>query len=257
MPAIYNDPRIIVALDFPDAGQALEFTARLDPAACRLKVGFELFVSAGPALVEKLVAAGFDVFLDLKFHDIPNTVASACRAAAQLGVWMMNVHASGGGRMLQAAREALDGQSHRPRLIAVTVLTSMDERDLDELGLGKDVGRLAEALAGLAAASGLDGVVCSASEAPMLRQRHGEDFLLVAPGDDTGRGHPRRIELPGGGPSHHPCRGAHGGAGGHERGDPWGAFAFRVMPDRLSFVPTMQSGRFGMTKDRHGNRKEA
>ncbi|MFW5453388.1 orotidine-5'-phosphate decarboxylase [Thioalkalivibrio sulfidiphilus] len=182
MPAIYNDPRIIVALDFPDAGQALEFTARLDPAACRLKVGFELFVSAGPALVEKLVAAGFDVFLDLKFHDIPNTVASACRAAAQLGVWMMNVHASGGGRMLQAAREALDGQSHRPRLIAVTVLTSMDERDLDELGLGKDVGRLAEALAGLAAASGLDGVVCSASEAPMLRQRHGEDFLLVTPG---------------------------------------------------------------------------
>lgn len=182
MPAIYNDPRIIIALDFPDAGQALEFTARLDPAACRLKVGFELFVSAGPALVEKLVAAGFDVFLDLKFHDIPNTVASACRAAAQLGVWMMNVHASGGGRMLQAAREALDGQSHRPRLIAVTVLTSMDERDLDELGLGKDVGRLAEALAGLAAASGLDGVVCSASEAPMLRQRHGEDFLLVTPG---------------------------------------------------------------------------
>lgn len=177
-----NDPRIIVALDFPDPGQALEFTARLDPAACRLKVGFELFVSAGPALVEKLVTAGFDVFLDLKFHDIPNTVASACRAAAQLGVWMMNVHASGGGRMLQAAREALEGQPHRPKLIAVTVLTSMDERDLDELGLGKDVGRLAEALAGLTAASGLDGVVCSASEAPMLRQRHGEGFLLVTPG---------------------------------------------------------------------------
>ncbi|WP_018954043.1 orotidine-5'-phosphate decarboxylase [Thioalkalivibrio sulfidiphilus] len=182
MPVTDKDPRIIVALDFPDAGQALEFTARLDPDACRLKVGFELFVSAGPALVEKLVAAGFDVFLDLKFHDIPNTVASACRAASQLGVWMMNVHASGGGRMLQAAREALEGQSHRPRLIAVTVLTSMDERDLDELGLGKDVGRLAEALAGLTAASGLDGVVCSASEAPMLRQRHGEDFLLVTPG---------------------------------------------------------------------------
>jgi orotidine-5'-phosphate decarboxylase len=177
-----NYPRIIVALDFPDAGKALEFTARLDPAACRLKVGFELFVSAGPSLVEKLVRAGFDVFLDLKFHDIPNTVASACRAAAQLGVWMMNVHASGGGRMLQAAREALEGQSHRPKLIAVTVLTSMDERDLDELGLGKDVSRLAEALAGLTAASGLDGVVCSASEAPMLRQRHGNDFLLVTPG---------------------------------------------------------------------------
>ena len=182
MTASHNDPRIIVALDFPDAAQALEFSRRLDPEACRVKVGFELFVSAGPALVEQLVAAGFDVFLDLKFHDIPNTVASACRAAAGLGVWMMNVHASGGGRMLQAAREALEGQAHRPHLIAVTVLTSMDERDLDELGLGKDVGRLAEALAGLTAASGLDGVVCSASEAPMLRKRHGDDFLLVTPG---------------------------------------------------------------------------
>lgn len=182
MSASPKDPRIIVALDFPDAAQALEFSRRLDPGACRVKVGFELFVSAGPALVEQLVAAGFDVFLDLKFHDIPNTVASACRAAAGLGVWMMNVHASGGGRMLQAAREALEGETHRPHLIAVTVLTSMDERDLDELGLGKDVGRLAEALAGLTAASGLDGVVCSASEAPMLRKRHGDDFLLVTPG---------------------------------------------------------------------------
>ncbi|MFN2348141.1 MAG: orotidine-5'-phosphate decarboxylase [Thioalkalivibrio sp.] len=182
MTASQKDPRIIVALDFPDAAQALEFSRRLDPEACRVKVGFELFVSAGPALVEQLVSAGFDVFLDLKFYDIPNTVASACRAAAGLGVWMMNVHASGGGRMLQAAREALQGETHRPHLIAVTVLTSMDERDLDELGLGKDVGRLAEALAGLTAASGLDGVVCSASEAPMLRKRHGEDFLLVTPG---------------------------------------------------------------------------
>jgi orotidine-5'-phosphate decarboxylase len=176
------EPKIIVALDFPDGDGALLFVRDLDPGACRLKVGFELFVSAGPSLVERLQQLGFEVFLDLKFHDIPNTVASACRAAARLGVWMVNVHAAGGGRMLDAAREAINGERHQPRLIAVTVLTSMDERDLDELGCSKDVGRLAEALAGLAHASGLDGVVCSANEAQMLRRRYGEEFLLVTPG---------------------------------------------------------------------------
>lgn len=182
MPPAHTGSRIIVALDFPEANAALAFVRNLDPGSCRLKVGFELFVSAGPVLVEQLQKSGFDVFLDLKFHDIPNTVAAACRAAARLGVWMVNVHASGGGRMLEAAREAIDAESHRPRLIAVTVLTSMDGRDLDELGYGKDVGRLAEALAGLAKASGMDGVVCSAGEAQMLRQRHGDEFLLVTPG---------------------------------------------------------------------------
>jgi orotidine-5'-phosphate decarboxylase len=182
MPNSAAEPRIITALDFSTADEAIALAARLDPKACRVKVGFELFVGAGPALVEKLQQAGFEVFLDLKFHDIPNTVASACRAAARLGVWMINVHASGGGRMLQAAREAVDAEPHRPRLIAVTVLTSMDERDLAELGCGTDVSRLAEGLAGLAFGSGLDGVVCSAMEADMLRQRYGKEFLLVTPG---------------------------------------------------------------------------
>jgi orotidine-5'-phosphate decarboxylase len=176
------DPRVIVALDFSDGEAALSFVRRLSPGSCRVKVGFELFVSGGPALVEALGKAGFDVFLDLKFHDIPNTVAAACRAAARLGVWMVNVHASGGGRMLVAAREAIDGERHRPRLIAVTVLTSMDERDLGELGYGTDVATLAGRLAGLAHTSGLDGVVCSAVEARALRQQYGHDFLLVTPG---------------------------------------------------------------------------
>lgn len=182
MPITKPDPRIIVALDFPDGTGVLQFIRTLEPGACRLKVGFELFVSAGPTLVEALQKAGFDVFLDLKFHDIPNTVAAACRAAARLGVWMVNVHASGGGRMLEAAREAIDAEPHRPLLIAVTVLTSMDQRDLDELGYGRDVAGLAASLAGLAREKGLDGVVCSAVEAATLRQRHGEDFLLVTPG---------------------------------------------------------------------------
>ncbi|OOG25191.1 orotidine 5'-phosphate decarboxylase [Thioalkalivibrio denitrificans] len=176
------DPKVIVALDFPDPGDALSFARRLSPGSCRLKVGFELFVSGGPALVESLQEAGFEVFLDLKFHDIPNTVASACRAAARQGVWMMNVHASGGRRMLEAAREAVNSEIHRPLLIAVTVLTSMDAGDLAELGYQGEVSALAESLAGLARDGGLDGVVCSAQEAPLLRARSGPGFLLVTPG---------------------------------------------------------------------------
>lgn len=195
-----TDPKIIVALDFPDEARALTFVDNLDIGSCRLKVGFELFVSAGPALVERLQKRGFEVFLDLKFHDIPNTVARACRAAAQLGVWMINVHASGGSRMLEAAREAVEAERHRPRLIAVTVLTSIDERDLQELGCGNDVARFAEMLAALAQASGLDGVVCSANEAPMLRRRHGAGFMLVTPGirrPGAGGDDQRRVMTPG------------------------------------------------------------
>jgi len=176
------DPRIIVALDFPEARQALNLTDRLDPSLCRLKIGKELFTAAGPALVEALVGRGFDVFLDLKFHDIPNTVAGACRAAGRLGVWMLNVHALGGGKMLRAAREAVEAFSPRPRLIAVTVLTSMGRDDLNELGIAGEPEETVLRLARLAAANGLDGVVCSAQEAPLLRSRLGREFCLVMPG---------------------------------------------------------------------------
>ncbi|MFP4079645.1 MAG: orotidine-5'-phosphate decarboxylase [Ectothiorhodospira sp.] len=177
-----DGPRIIVALDFPDGESARALAARLDPRMCRLKVGFELFVAAGPALVEDLQGRGFEIFLDLKFHDIPNTVAGACRAAAGLGVWMINVHASGGRGMMSAAREAVEGMVHRPLLIAVTVLTSMDAADLEALGLGRGLEAQAGFLAQEALASGLDGVVCSAREAPLLRKALGETFLKVTPG---------------------------------------------------------------------------
>lgn len=174
--------RLIIALDFPTAEQALAFVTQLDPQQCKLKVGFELFVAAGPTFVRELVDRGFAVFLDLKFHDIPNTVASACKAAAQLGVWMINVHASGGATMMAAAREALRGLENPPRLIAVTVLTSMDRAQLTGTGVLVDPETQVQHLAGLAAASGLDGVVCSAQEAAMLRQQLGTAFLLVTPG---------------------------------------------------------------------------
>ncbi len=175
-------PRVIVALDFPGEKQALEFVARLDPGLCRLKVGFELYVVAGPQLVERLQRQGFDVFLDLKFHDIPNTVASVCRAACQLGVWMLNVHASGGARMMSAACEAVAAQRHQPHLIAVTVLTSMESADLQQVGIGISPAEQVLGLAKLAQASGIEGVVCSAQEAKMLRDACGAGFLLVTPG---------------------------------------------------------------------------
>jgi len=174
--------RIIVALDYPDAKPALELAARLDPAACRLKVGKELFTAAGPQLVRDLVGRGFGVFLDLKFHDIPNTTAAACRAAADLGVWMLNVHASGGRKMMEAAREAVDKSAHKPLLIGVTVLTSLDEAGLRETGVERSPREQVLHLAGLVQQSGLDGVVCSAQEAAELRARFGPDFVLVTPG---------------------------------------------------------------------------
>ncbi|WP_043649446.1 orotidine-5'-phosphate decarboxylase [Chitinilyticum litopenaei] len=176
-----SDPRVIVALDFPGATQALAFAERVSPQQCRLKVGKELFTSAGPALVEQLVARGFDVFLDLKFHDIPNTTAQACLAAARLGVWMVNVHASGGRKMLETTRNALEALPQRPLLIAVTVLTSMGEEELAELGLPAPAQQV-ERLAQLTHDCGLDGVVCSAQEAARLKTLCGQDFRLVTPG---------------------------------------------------------------------------
>ncbi len=177
-----KDPKIIVALDFSLAAPALVLAQRLDPALCRLKVGKELFTSAGPQLVEQLQMRGFEVFLDLKFHDIPNTTAQACKTAAALGVWMVNVHAMGGKRMMDAAREALAGIQSRPKLIAVTVLTSMAQEDLHGVGINASPAQMVQLLAGLAHDSGLDGVVCSALEAPLLRQQFGKEFCLVTPG---------------------------------------------------------------------------
>jgi orotidine-5'-phosphate decarboxylase len=177
-----NNPKVIVALDFATQNNALALVGRLDPKMCRLKVGKELFTVAGPALVEQLVERGFDVFLDLKFHDIPKTVASACKAAAKLGVWMVNVHALGGRRMMEAAREVLDDAPNRPKLIAVTVLTSMGREDLNELGITGEPQETVLRLARLAHESRLDGVVCSAQEVPLLRRELGTDFCLVTPG---------------------------------------------------------------------------
>jgi len=177
-----HDPRVIVALDLTlDA--ALALSARLAPQHCRLKVGKELFTATGPVVVEKLLQRGFDIFLDLKFHDIPNTVAGACRAAAELGVWMINVHALGGSAMLDAARESIDSvRGRRPLLIAVTVLTSITDDDLPSVGIEGPLAIAAVRLARLAQASGLDGVVCSAQEAPLIRRECGQQFLLVTPG---------------------------------------------------------------------------
>lgn len=177
-----NDPKIIIALDYPQAGPALALADRLQPPLCRLKVGKELFTAAGPALLEQLMNRGFEVFLDLKFHDIPNTVAQACKAAAGLGVWMVNVHALGGRKMLDAAREALANTGPRPKLIAVTLLTSMVQGDLDDLGIAATPAEMVLRLARLTRDCGLDGVVCSAQEATLLRNQCGNDFCLVTPG---------------------------------------------------------------------------
>lgn len=177
-----NTSRIIVALDYPSADAALQLVGQLSPELCRLKVGKELFTRAGPQLVESLVGQGFDVFLDLKFHDIPNTVASACHAAADLGVWMLNVHALGGARMLEAAREGVSRAGHSPLLIAVTILTSMDETDLASVGLAGSPLENVMRLARLAQQSGLDGIVCSSREVTPLRAELERDFKLVTPG---------------------------------------------------------------------------
>jgi orotidine-5'-phosphate decarboxylase len=173
---------IVIALDFTSATKALAFADHIDPNLARVKVGKELFTAAGPTLVRELHQRGFQVFLDLKFHDIPQTAASAVAAAADLGVWMVNVHASGGRRMMTAARQRLVAGNYTTLLTAVTVLTSMEASDLQEVGITRSLEDQVLVLADLAADCGLDGVVCSAQEAAMLRQRLGKDFALVTPG---------------------------------------------------------------------------
>lgn len=177
-----DEKRIVVALDFPDATKARATLAQLDPSLCRVKIGKELFTRCGPALVEEVIGSGFDLFLDLKFHDIPNTVAKAVTAAAEMGVWMVNVHAAGGRDMMIAAKEAINVCMHQPLLIAVTVLTSMSQDDLADIGI--DVPPLEQVcrLAALAKTCGMDGVVCSAAETQVLRAELGQNFALVTPG---------------------------------------------------------------------------
>ncbi|MCG6872654.1 MAG: orotidine-5'-phosphate decarboxylase [Gammaproteobacteria bacterium] len=176
-----TEPRVIIALDAGSARAGLEIAARLDPADCHLKVGFELFVAAGPAVVESLASRGFRVFLDLKFHDIPNTVAGACRSAAASGAWMLNVHALGGEAMMAAAAGALAAVDHPPLLVAVTLLTSHGPAELAALGVSDAPAGVA-ALAARAAGCGLDGVVCAAAEAPAVRREQGKSFVIVTPG---------------------------------------------------------------------------
>ena len=179
-----KDPnRIIVALDYADKQDALSLVEQLDPDQCRLKVGKEMFTHFGPEFIKQLHRLSFQIFLDLKFHDIPNTVAKACKAAADLGVWMINCHASGGQAMMTKAKEALDSYGKdAPLFTAVTVLTSMSEEDLQQTGIQMSVAERVKLLARLTKESGLNGIVCSALEAADLRQHLGDDFLLVTPG---------------------------------------------------------------------------
>lgn len=175
--------KILIALDYDDQQAALDFVKQLSPDSCRLKVGKEMFTYFGPAFVKELIDLGFDVFLDLKFHDIPNTVAKAVTAAAKMGVWMVNVHASGGFEMMSKAKQALAPFGDKaPLLIAVTVLTSMDETELKRLGVEKTPQEQVIYLAKLAKEAGLDGVVCSAQEAQQLKAELGAGFKLVTPG---------------------------------------------------------------------------
>ncbi|PKI16160.1 orotidine-5'-phosphate decarboxylase [Colwellia sp. 12G3] len=178
-----NDPKVVVALDFDNKKDALSFVDKIEPTDARLKVGKEMFTYFGPEFVKQLTSKGFDVFLDLKFHDIPNTVAKAVTAAADLGVWMVNVHASGGSQMMIKAKQALDTYGEdAPLLIAVTVLTSMNEADLRGLGIQKTPAEQVKFLADLTKQSGLDGVVCSAWEAEQLKSDLGKEFKLITPG---------------------------------------------------------------------------
>lgn len=177
------DAKVLVALDFGNKDEALSFVDKINPSECRLKVGKEMFTHFGPEFVKELVKRDFDVFLDLKFHDIPNTVAKAVIAAADLGVWMVNVHASGGVQMMKKAKEALLPYGDKaPLLIAVTVLTSMGADDLLDLGITKSPAEQVQHLAVLTKKAGLDGVVCSAMEAETLKQLLGKEFKLITPG---------------------------------------------------------------------------
>ena len=194
-----SSSRVIVAMDFDNQQSALQLAEQLDPSQCRLKVGKELFTVAGPQLVKALVERNFDVFLDLKFHDIPNTTAKAVSAAADLGVWMTNVHACGGSRMMEAAQHSLQQSGSEMLLIAVTVLTSMEQSDLQQIGIQRDPAEQVLHLAQLAKNAGLQGVVCSAQEASSLKAQLGEEFKLVTPGirlADSAADDQRRIVSP-------------------------------------------------------------
>ena len=194
-----SSSRVIVAMDFDNQQSALQLAEQLDPSQCRLKVGKELFTVAGPQLVKALVERNFDVFLDLKFHDIPNTTAKAVSAAADLGVWMTNVHACGGSRMMEAAQHSLQQSGSEMLLIAVTVLTSMEQSDLQQIGIQRDPAEQVLHLAQLAKNAGLQGVVCSAQEASSLKAQLGEKFKLVTPGirlADSAADDQRRIVSP-------------------------------------------------------------
>ena len=184
MSQLLSSPRVIVALDYPTIAQARALVSQLDSTLCRLKIGNILFTQYGPAFVEELMKMGFSVFLDLKFHDIPQTVAGACRSAAALGVWMVNVHIQGGHAMLEAACHELAkvSASQKPLLIGVTVLTSLVDSDLQSMGLQETVSTLVPRMAALAQATGLDGVVCSAQEVSALRGQLNKEFVLVTPG---------------------------------------------------------------------------
>lgn len=190
---------LVVALDYPSFEQAIAMADKLDPRLCRVKVGKELFTRVGPRILEALHDRGFQVFLDLKFHDIPNTTANAVAVAADLGVWMVNVHASGGRKMMEACANKLAHYASRPLLIGVTVLTSMTQTDLSEIGISASPLDHVLSLAGLAKSSGLDGVVCSAQEASALKQVQGSSFSLVTPGirpDFASKGDQQRIMTP-------------------------------------------------------------
>lgn len=194
-----SDSPLIIALDYPSLDAALCLADRLDPARCRVKVGKELFTRSGPDVIEALHGRGFEVFLDLKFHDIPHTVAGAVQAAAEQGVWMVNVHASGGQRMMEAARERLERHGLSTHLIAVTVLTSMTASDLEGVGISSTPAQQVERLALLARQCGMDGVVCSAQESARLRELCGEGFLKVTPGirpRSAEHGDQRRVMTP-------------------------------------------------------------
>ena len=177
-----KDPKVVVALDYSNEAEAMQLVNQLDPQLCRLKVGKELFTAEGPRFVEKLINKDHSVFLDLKFHDIPTTVGKACEAASKLGVWMLNVHASGGIDMMKEAQNGVARSGHFPLLIAVTVLTSMNQAMLNQVGVAGELTNQVLNLAQLTKQAGLDGVVCSAAEAEPLRKAHGADFCLVTPG---------------------------------------------------------------------------
>lgn len=193
-----KDLKIIVALDCPDIESARGLVAQLDPKLCQLKIGNILFTRYGPAIVEEFQKKGYSIFLDLKFYDIPKTVAGACRSAAELGVWMINVHIQGGRKMLKAARDSLLGVAKKPLLVGVTVLTSLDDSDFEWTGQKNPVVDMVTKMAKLAQEVGLDGIVCSPKEVQALRMQMGDNFLLVTPGIrlDGNRGDQKRVTTP-------------------------------------------------------------